>query len=120
MLKASFKKYFCPGALVTVDERTIPIRNRKCSIRVYNPKKPYKFGIEVFTLCDSNTYYCYDFLVYDKVPQQSMTANIVLDLARSLPKDLKFTITLDRGFTSPILLYELRKLGHGATCTMLN
>jgi Transposase IS4 len=41
MLKENFKKYYCPGGTLTVDERTIPIRNRMCPIRICNPKKPY-------------------------------------------------------------------------------
>jgi hypothetical protein len=82
---------------------------------MYMPKKPYKYGIEVFTLCDSSTYYCYDFIVYDKVPQRDLNTNVVLNMVNTLPPGLNYSITLDRGFTSPLLLHELRKRGHGAT-----
>ena len=111
-LRQNFKKYFCPGGTVTVDERTIPIRNRMCPIRIYNPKKPYKFGMEVFVLCDGVTYYCYDFIVYDKTKRTDLHTNVVLDLAEGLPKHLSFNLVLDRGFTSPILLQKLLKMGH--------
>jgi hypothetical protein len=45
VLKNTFKKYYRCGQHVTIDERTIPIRNRMCPVRIYNPNKPYKFGI---------------------------------------------------------------------------
>ena len=119
LLRKQFKQWYSPGQTLTVDERTIPIRNRTCPIRIYNPSKPYKFGIEVFTMCDSVTYFCYDFLVYDKVPQLGLNTNVVLQLAKELPAHRKFTLILDRGFTSPILLHKLSEMGHGATGTIM-
>lgn len=120
LLKLNFKKYYHPGKCVTVDERTIPTRNRMCPVRIYNKSKPYKFGIELFTLCDSITYYCYDFIVYDKVPQKGLHTNVVLELCKNLPQGQSFDIVVDRGFTSPLLLKELKSMGHVATGTVLS
>lgn len=67
VLKDTFKKYWRLGKNVTVDERTIPSRHRQNPIRIYNKTKPYKFGMEVFSICCASTYYCWDFVVYDLV-----------------------------------------------------
>lgn len=120
MLKTNFQKYYYPGRVITIDERTIPIRNRMCPVRVYNPSKPYKFGMEIFTLCDSISFYCYNFIVYDKVPKKGLHTSVVLDLCRVLPADVGYDIVLDRGFTSPLLLQELKKMGHTATGTVVS
>jgi Transposase IS4 len=119
LFKETFKKYYVPNSVLTIDERTIPTRNRMCPIRVYNPSKPYKFGIEVFSMCDSFTYYCYDFIVYDRVKQEKMHQKMVLHLVDTLPTDRKFSFVLDRGFTSPELLQKLAEKGHGATGTVV-
>lgn len=119
ILKTNFKKYYHPNKEVTVDERTVPIRNRMCPVRIYNPSKPYKFGIEIFTICDSVTFYCLDFIVYDKVPQVGLHTNVVVELCKGLPFGEKFDIILDRGFTSPVLLEKLRLMGHRATGTVM-
>jgi hypothetical protein len=58
-LEETFKKYYNPGLFLTFDERMIPLRNRACAVRVYNPKKPHKFGAEVFCIVDSLTFYCF-------------------------------------------------------------
>lgn len=111
--------FFCFSAVLTVDERTVPIRNRLCPIRIYNPSKPYKFGIEIFTICDAITYYCYDFVVYDRVKRKGLRTGVVLDMVETLPKDKKYDLVLDRGFTSPILLKKLLDMGHTATGTCM-
>ena len=48
-----------------------------------------------------------------------LNTKVVLALAKELPKERKFTLILDRGFTSPLLLHKLSQMGHGATGTML-
>lgn len=120
LLKKNFQRYYFPGRVITIDERTVPIRNRMCPIRVYNKSKPYKFGIELFTLCDSISFYNYNFIVYDKVPQKGISTKVVLDLCKDLPVDVSYDIILDRGFTSPLLLQELKKMGHTATGTVIS
>jgi Transposase IS4 len=75
--------------------------------------------MELFVLCDGVTYYCYDFIVYDKTRRVDLHTNVVLELAQGLPKNLSFNLILDRGFTSPLLLQKLRELGYGATGTCM-
>ncbi|KAI5066672.1 hypothetical protein GOP47_0019296 [Adiantum capillus-veneris] len=56
-LKAMFQLHFNCGQNVTVDERIIPSKCKLNPCRVYNPKKPHKFGIPLWNLCDSETGY---------------------------------------------------------------
>lgn len=46
-----------------VDEQLVTFRGR-CSFKVYMRNKPGKYGIKIWTLCDSNTYYCCNMDVY--------------------------------------------------------
>jgi Transposase IS4 len=41
-LRATYKQYFSPGKVVTVDEAMFPCRNRMNPLRVYYPKKPHR------------------------------------------------------------------------------
>ncbi|CAK9810838.1 PiggyBac transposable element-derived protein 4 [Anthophora plagiata] len=45
-----------------VDEQLMTFRGR--SFKVYMPNKPGKYGIKIWTLCDSNTFYCCNMEVY--------------------------------------------------------
>ncbi|MCO5578337.1 hypothetical protein L7F22_032178 [Adiantum nelumboides] len=54
-LNYTFQKHYNVGKCVTVDERIIPSKCKLNPCRVYNPKKPHKFGKQVWNLCDSTT-----------------------------------------------------------------
>jgi hypothetical protein len=75
--------------------------------------------MEIYTMCDSITYYCYDFVVYDRVKRKGLKTAVVLDMAKTLPEGRHYDLVLDRGFTSPILLQNLQGMGHTATGTCL-
>ncbi|GAQ90847.1 hypothetical protein KFL_006920015 [Klebsormidium nitens] len=113
----TFKKFYRLGQYVTFDERTIPIRNRACPVRVYNPKKPHKFGVEVFAAVDAVTFYCWHQHVYDKIKCQDLHAKMVDILADTLPRDLGHVCILDRGFTAPVVLQSLKAKGFSGTGT---
>jgi hypothetical protein len=116
-LNQTFKLFYRLGQFVTFDERTIPIRNRQCPIRIYNPKKPFKFGIEVFAVVDSLSFYCWHQHVYDKLPCPDMHSVVVKQLAETLPAGVGHAAILDRGFTAPLLLRDLAAMGIKATGT---
>lgn len=119
LLKETFKTYWRLGKKLTADERTVPSRHRQNPIRIYNKSKPYKFGMELFTLCCSMTYYCWDFVVYDRIKQVGLHSLVVMDMVRTLTMR-GHTIFLDRGFTSPALVRWLGNRGHGATGTVMS
>lgn len=56
-------KKYSPGEFVTIDEKLEAFRGR-CSFIQYIPNKPAKYGIKVYALCDSKTFYTYNFEVY--------------------------------------------------------
>jgi hypothetical protein len=118
-LNATSKALWIMGQKVVMDERTIPSRHSRAPIRIYNPSKPYKFGFELFSMCCATTYYCWDFIVYDKLPQPGLHSLVVMQLVRTLMFK-GHVIFLDRGFTSPALVHWLKKEGHGASGTVVS
>lgn len=49
-------KYYVPGSLLTVDEQMIGWRGR-CPFMQFMPKKPDKYGMKLFWICDAKTAY---------------------------------------------------------------
>jgi len=49
-------KLYYPAENVTVDEQLVAFRGR-CPFKQYIPSKPAKYGIKIWTLCDSKTSY---------------------------------------------------------------
>jgi hypothetical protein len=116
-LNDTFKKCYNLSQFVTFDERTVPLRNRACPIRIYNPKKPHKFGIEIFAAVDSESFYCWHQHIYDKIKQPDLHERMVEELAATLQPRVGHIIILDRGFTGPVVLNKLLGMGFQATGT---
>jgi hypothetical protein len=102
----NFQEVYKLGQYITFDERTIPIRNRACAVRVYNPKKPHKFGVEDFAAKDAVSFYCWHHHIYDKRKGPDLHDKMVGLLASTLSKE-KHIIILDRGCTRPVVLRTL-------------
>ncbi|XP_077128955.1 26S proteasome non-ATPase regulatory subunit 14 isoform X1 [Ranitomeya variabilis] len=70
------------GENVTVDEQLVAFRGR-CPFRQYIPSKPAKYGIKIWTLCDSKSSYALNVQVYTgKTPGERPEENqgdIILD-----------------------------------------
>ncbi|MCO5597163.1 hypothetical protein L7F22_051239 [Adiantum nelumboides] len=115
-LNFTFQKSYNFHQCVTVDERIIPSKCKLNPCRVYNPKKPYKFGIQVWNLCDSSTGYNYAFQVYDKMPCPELSFHVVANLVRSLRRQ-GHHVFFDRYFTFVKLLEHLWSDGQGGTST---
>ncbi|GAQ88445.1 transposase [Klebsormidium nitens] len=120
-MEETFPRFYNPTQFVTFDERMIPLRNRGCPVRVYNPKKPHKFGVELFCAVDSVTFYCYFQWVYDKVKVEGdgLHDMIVRKLGDRVPKHRGHVIILDRGFTGPLPVRALKEANLLATGTCL-
>lgn len=63
-LNNSFKKYFKPSQLVSIDESMVGMKNRHVYIQYVPNKRHNRFGIKKFELCDSSTGYVYHIELY--------------------------------------------------------
>ena len=61
-LLSNFKSLYYPGKQLSLDEATCPYKGR-VSFLTYKPKKPHKWGLKLFQICDSVTGYCCAFQV---------------------------------------------------------
>ena len=109
---ANLQKYYVPGASLTVDEQLIPFRGR-CSFIKYIPSKPAKYGLKLFWICDSETYYPLKCIIYtgamSRIPRvlgQSQGHAVVMEL--TLPYQNKGrNVTMDNFFTDTALAEKL-------------
>ena len=96
-----------------MDEQLIPFRGR-CSFIQYMPSKPAKYGLKLFWICDSETYYPLKSIIYTgkgscvNVPGQGLGHSVVMTL--SLPyQNRGRNITMDNYFTDLSLGESLLK-----------
>ena len=55
---------FYPGQQIAVDETIIPFKGTT-SLKGYNPQKPHKWGLTIWSLADSKTGYVYNWNIYE-------------------------------------------------------
>ena len=100
---------FQPYQHISVDERMIRQKGRT-SLRQYMPKKPTKWGVKVFAICDVQTSYCLDFEIYTgHVPGQDetgMTRAVVNNLIAAYEHQ-GYIVYTDNFYTSPALAKDL-------------
>ena len=108
VINGQFKSSYVPGTNLTVDERISPFRGR-VSFKIYMPKKPHKYGIKLWVLCDSVTKYVVNFKVYcgkqNNKREVNQGENVVMDLTSHLAAG--YNITTDNFFTSVPLAFKL-------------
>lgn len=69
LLARSFENAFNPGQFMDIDEQSIPWKGRHIA-RCYNPSKPEKWHLKVFSLNDSSTGYMMSFYLYQGKSEQ--------------------------------------------------
>jgi len=57
------REFFSPGQDIAIDESTISFKGR-IVFKMYNPQKPTKWGLRVYTIADSTTGYIAGFVPY--------------------------------------------------------
>ncbi|XP_058792504.1 piggyBac transposable element-derived protein 4-like [Phymastichus coffea] len=129
-INSKFLNYFTPGREICVDESTIKFKGR-VSFITYNPKKPTKWGIRVYTMADSTTgYICgilpyYGSLTTDSLIRHDLPVSTRIPLhlysmlLEKLPGAQGHHMFTDRYYTSYILAEELLKLKCHLTGTIL-
>lgn len=100
-------RFFNPGEDVTIDEQLVSFRGR-CPFKQYIPTKPAKYGIKIWTMCDSSTSYVLKAQVYTgkkkgESPERNQGMRVVSDLTYGLTGH---NLTCDNFFTS----YKLAQL----------
>lgn len=104
------KMLYTPGDCITVDEQLIPFRDRS-PFTQYIPSKPHKYGIKVWIICDSKTYYPYNMEIFTGRDRNCHTEvkqgqRVVLQLVEGLSGR---NVTCDNFFTSHELATILQK-----------
>ena len=87
----------------------VPFRGR-CPFRQYIPPKPAKYGLEIFWICDANSFYPLKAKPYldkegDQI-QKNLGRNIVLELSAPFNNSGR-NITMDNFFTDLVLATTL-------------
>ena len=64
-LNEKFKKYYNLGKYISIDESIIPFKG-KSKYKIYMKRKPHKWGLKYYSLCDSLSKYTYKiFFVFE-------------------------------------------------------
>ena len=105
------KNTYCLTEFLTIDETLVPFRGR-CSFIQYIPKKPAKYSVKIFALCDAKTYFTGNLEVYcSKQPTgPHEVPNSPADIVERLISHLKGTchnLTTDNWYTSCTLAMSL-------------
>jgi hypothetical protein len=105
------QKCYTHGACVTVDEQLYAFRG-KCFYIQYMPSKPAKYGLKFWLLCDADTYYCSNIILYTGKDESrkdvSLGEHVVMSLCTHLYGSGR-NITCDNFFTSISLARSLAK-----------
>lgn len=105
------QRNYRPSGYVTIDETILSFRGR-CGFRVYTPNKPDRYGLKLFSLCDSRSAYLFSSLPYigrgTLVGESTLRipTRQVLQLVEPIVGSNR-TITVDNYFTSIELANEL-------------
>ena len=84
---AKFKSAYSASESLTVDEQLVTFRGR-CPFKMFIPSKPGKYGLKLWILADSKTYYCLNLQAYigkqGVVPEKRQGQRVVLQLTSML------------------------------------
>lgn len=103
MMMANLERAYTPHESMTVDEQLFPYRGRT-RFTQYIPSKPAKYGIKIWWLCDSSSYYPLKGLIYSgrqegDLREVNQGQRVVLELVRKYERSGR-TIYADNFFTT--------------------
>ena len=106
----SCEENYTPGIGCTADESLLGFRGR-CGFKKYIPNKPSKYGIKVYVLADSQSFYSVSSKIYARAgthaPGLPIPTQAVLDLIHPISETNR-NITTDNYYTSISLDNELK------------
>lgn len=109
----NFQKHYVPGENVTLDEQLVPFRGR-CSFKQYIKSKPARYGIKVFAVVDSESWYTFNLEPYlgtqpsGAFQVDNSTKEVVMRLTKPI-QGAGRNVTGDNWFTSVETIVELSK-----------
>nr|XP_039256060.1 piggyBac transposable element-derived protein 4-like [Styela clava] len=110
LLKEKFETLYYPEKALSLDEGLCPFKGR-VRFRSYMKRKPKKWGIKIYELCESRSGYCVSFkIATGKVSDQedNSTHGVVMNLMQNY-LGVGHEVYTDRYYTSPKLFAELYK-----------
>ncbi|KAK6177150.1 hypothetical protein SNE40_015310 [Patella caerulea] len=110
-LQDKFPKLFGPGPALSIDEAMIKY-NGRIKWKQYMPKKPTKWGMKLWCLCDASTGYCLKFDVYtgrsdEDAPDKGLAYQVVMGLMEKFILS-NHQLFCDNFFTSLDLVRDLK------------
>ena len=131
MVDRNFLHVYTPDKNVSVDEASCPFKER-LSFKMYNPRKPCRFHIHLYQVCEAESGYCVGFEIFTGNqnsecirlsqpldPDCTITTKLVLGLLEKTKLlDKGYHVYMDNYYSSPELLEELffRSTFSAGTC----
>jgi hypothetical protein len=122
-LRRKFKNVFQPFKDLCIDESLMLWKGR-LSFKQYIPSKRHRFGIKLFILCDVETKFIVDFIVYtgseteiNHIPNLGISGSVVSTLLSDF-LNKGHTLFCDNWYTSPELFAFLHENKTGACGTV--
>lgn len=107
------RRSLIPSENLTIDEQLVGFRGR-CKFTQYMPNKPAKYGIKIFWLCDADSAYALDGLVYlGRQPGEPVATNLSANIVKTLAQTVQGSgrnITMDNYFTSRSVGLDLLRI----------
>ena len=125
LVENTYTLYYTPGKELSIDESMKKFKGR-CFAKQYMPNKPSaKWGLKVFSMCDSKTGYLLKFDVYTGKSETlpDVAGGVGSKVVQSLSSDFMdkgHDIYVDNWYTSVPLLEDLRTRNTGACGTVRN
>ena len=131
MIECNFMHVYTPKKNLSVDEASCPFKGR-LGFKMYNPRKPARFHIRLYQVCEADSGYCIGLEVFTgnknseciKIsrpidPTSNVTTKLVLGLLEKCKLlDKGYHIYMDNYYSSPDLMEELylRSTFSAGTC----
>jgi len=116
------KEVYVPDCELSLDEGGMPWKGH-LSFLVYNPKKPHKFAVKTYALCEAETGYLAIWQVYtgktDEPQEKGHTYRVVFDLLPEWLQGKGYRVYMDRYYSSPELYRDLHAVKIGACGTVM-